>query len=285
MKYRHVTPRISVPLLLVLFATGCSVGGGADSGIGPLVDHTRASWQVVDLDTGMAAPLATAPDLNDAALRDRHMLFRLVLPAEVIVGQAAGSFARQDDEVLRSIERPAYYLAVFETTRAQWQHLAGSAPWTSSAVAALEGSGTNGPGNSDLPATGLGLAQVQSALMGWNRERSGQLGIPSAEMWEGATRAGTTSTFPWGESRARNIVNTWAVTWESGVTGLQSVGSRAANPLGFYDTVGNAWELTADGMARGGSWTDCLALARPANHRDVPADGWATVGVRLTWHP
>ncbi len=281
MKALSVQVRFLVMLLfLALGGTGCTVGGGGGTDIGPLVDDTRAQWQLVDLETGAATPLAEVVDFNAAALRDRYMLFRMVPPAQVVIGQAPRSFAQQDDETLRSITRPACYIAVFETTRAQWQRLAGSAPWTGSAIGGLEGAG-----GSDLPATGVGLAQVQGALADWNRKRNGRLGIPSAELWEGAARAGTTTTFPWGESRARDTVDAQAITWEASVTGPQPVGSRAANALGLYDVVGNAWELTDDGMARGGSWTDGLALARPANHREVPSDGWATVGVRLIWDP
>lgn len=266
---------------MIAAALAILAGCGSGAGPGPQVDATRAPWQLVDLETGAATALAAAPDLADPALSDRLMLFRHIAPAEhATIGQAAGTFARQDDEVLSSAPHPAAYIAVFETTRAQWQRLAGTSPWTATAIAAIDtGSG------SALPATGLGLEPVSTALAAWNGRHDGRLALPDAVLWEAAARAGSSTTFAWGEERSLAVTRLHAVTWECAVAGPQPVGGRQANALGLQDLAGNAWELTSDGWARGGSWLDGLALARPANRREVPEDGWATVGVRLTWRP
>jgi formylglycine-generating enzyme required for sulfatase activity len=276
--------RAAVLAGMLITLGGCGAGTGIGSGAGPgtQVDATRAPWQVVDLDSGVATPLAAEPDLADPSLTDQRMLFRLVGAGPVAVyGQAPGTFARQADETLRNSRREACYIAVFETTRAQWQRLAGTTPWTTTSVAAIDGGGPGG-----LPASGLGLAMVEPALTAWNsRSRSGTLAIPSDDVWEAAARAGGAATYPWGEARTPVVTALHAVTWEVAPSGPAVVGGRLPNAFGLHDVAGNVWELTASGAARGGSWADTLALARPANQREVPEDGWATVGVRLTWRP
>jgi formylglycine-generating enzyme required for sulfatase activity len=274
--------------LALLVLAGCKGGTGVGAGgmvtaSGPMpqVDATRATWQLVDLASGASTPLAVAPDPADPALTDRYMLFRYLPPGLAAqLGQAPGTFARQDDEPLRPAVLSAVYIAVFETTRAQWLRIAGSAPWAVPAVAAVDGGG-----GMDLPATGLGAVPVAAALAAWNAGHAGALSLPSDEVWEVAARAGTATTFPWGEDRSLAVVAQHAVVREGAAAGPAAVGRRRANALGLHDMVGNAWELTAGGWARGGSWADALALARPANRRAVPDDGWATVGVRLVWRP
>lgn len=269
-------------LLVCVLLVGCTSAGDLPASI----DQTQAPWQVVDLETGTATPQAALPDLaTDPRYRDRLMAFRLVSAVPTSVGQSSGTFAWQDDETRREVRAPSY-IGAFEVTRAQWQRLAGASPWTAPAIAAIDGAG----GSGEVPATGLGPLAVANAIDGWNdRGQSARLAVPSPAQWEVAARGGQTATYPWGEDHRTSTVRRFAVTWEAGIidstSGLQPVGTRHANGLGLYDCIGNAWELTSDGQARGGSWADGVALARPANHRDVPADGWATVGVRLVYLP
>lgn len=269
-------------LLLAALLAGCGAGTGVGSGAGPgsQVDATRAPWQLVDLASGRATPLAGEPGPDDARITSTHMLFRLVRPGRSTFGQTAGSFARQDDETLRTGDGPTCYMAVFETTRAQWLLIAGTTPWTATSVAVVDGAGGD-----DLPATGLGVVQVEAALAAWNTRHPGRLSLPDDDAWEAAARAGAATTFPWGEARDPATTARHAVTADAGATGPAPARGRLANAFGLHDMAGNVWELTSGGWARGGSWADVLALARPANRREVPDDGWATVGVRLTWRP
>lgn len=268
------------PITMAVLA-GCGSGPGPTAGM----DETRAPWQVLDLVSGTVTAYATLPDIAiDPRYRDRLMAFRLVPATDTAVGQPAGSFAQQDDEARRTVSAPCY-IAVFETTRAQWQRLTGSTPWTAPAVAAVDGSG----GSDDLPATGLGPGLAASTLMAWNTSQRVRLALPSPAEWEVAARGGRAGTFAWGEDHRTSTVRRFAVTWETGIaeagSGLRAVATREANGFGLYDLAGNAWELTSDGRARGGSWADGVAMARPANSRDLPDDGWATVGLRLVYRP
>ncbi|MCK6490547.1 MAG: SUMF1/EgtB/PvdO family nonheme iron enzyme [Planctomycetes bacterium] len=276
-------------LAAILLLAGCGVGGGGalipgaagtPGATAPLIDRTRAGWQVLDLASGQATALAAVPDLaGNPAYRDRLLVFRLVDDGLVAAGQ--GLRARQDDELPATQAAPACYLGVAELTRAQWRLLAGSAPWLG-----LPG----GEGGDDRPAGGLGLAAVQAALARWNGGHGLHLGLPSALQWEAAARAGGTATWPWGEDYRQSVVRQQAVTWETqqadGGSGPQPFGARQANAWGFHDLCGNQWELVADGSARGGSWADSVSLARPANRiLPEPDARLPTVGVRLVYMP
>lgn len=269
--------RHAVTLLLVAALAGCGTGDGPSAAI----EDTRAAWQVLDLETGTVRQAATLADAAGAAYQDRFIAFRLVRPGTVAIG--AGIFARQDDELaVAAMAVEPVYLAVCELTRAQWRRLAGNEPWQG-----LPGATAGGD---DLPALGLAADAVGTALAGWNAVHGHHLALPTAVQWEAAARAGSAASFPWGEAHDAGTIAAYAVTWETGVrTGAvapRPVGGRLANAWGFHDLCGNAWELVADGSARGGSWADALSLARPANRLDLdPAAALPTVGVRLAYRP
>ena len=50
-----------------------------------------------------------------------------------------------------------------------------------------------------------------------------------------------------------------------GTTGPLGVGSLNANAHGFYDMIGNVWEVTADYSIRGGAWRNPITQGRPAD--------------------
>lgn len=279
-------------LLLVLpLLAGCTIGTGQGSGgdTGPVVGTpsglgsaagASAPWLIVDLASGAFSPATTVPELTAAAYLDSAMIFRRVDLGEVQLGQAAGTPGRQADEPVSTTHAAPYYIAVFETTRAQWRRLAGTHPWTTQSPAPA-GSGE------DLPATGMSLDEVRSSLAAWNASRPTQLALPSAEQWETAARAGSTTVFPWGDDPNPRLAAAYACTWDTGAPhGPSAVNTLASNALGLYHVCGNVWEFTSDGAIRGGSWGDALILARPANHAEIePGTGHETVGMRLVYRP
>ena len=63
--------------------------------------------------------------------------------------------------------------------------------------------------------------------------------LPTEAQWEYACRAGTTTTYSWGNDKSPKLAN----YSESGLGKTLEVGSYPPNNWGFYDMHGNVWEL------------------------------------------
>jgi formylglycine-generating enzyme required for sulfatase activity len=73
--------------------------------------------------------------------------------------------------------------------------------------------------------------------------------LPTEAEWEYAYRAGTTTTFPFGEDRGFAILPDYSWFSTNGIdTNLSThvVGQLRPNPWGIYDLGGNVWEWCAD---------------------------------------
>jgi formylglycine-generating enzyme len=133
--------------------------------------------------------------------------------------------------------------------------------------------------------------------------------LPKEAEWEFAARAGSTSTFPWGdelEPDGQHLMNVFQGdfpghnTAADGWLGTCPVDAFPANAFGLYNATGNVWEWTsdryADAGAGGGTGTDNLVLKggsylchasycrryRPAARMASTADSTAgNIGFRL----
>lgn len=262
-----------------LFAlAGCGSGGG---GLSQDLATTRADFQIIDLSTGAVEAATAIPDLaSTARYRDRYLVVRRLAARSAAIGQDSRTYAAQVDEVPGQLVLPPCYIAVFELTRAQWQRIAGDQPWTTVQPSSLVGSI-----GGDLPACGISHDRAVAALAAY-RLHGVDLRLPGDTTWESAARNGA-AVFPWGDARDGAAIQASAVVAETAIgLGPLAVGTRQPAPSGCYDLVGNVAEWTAEGNLRGGSWSDPLCLARPANVRDLPTDiPLATAGVRVIFQP
>ena len=155
---------------------------------------------------------------------------------------------------------------MFDTpcTQALWEAVMGENP-----------SEFKGP---DRPVESVSWDQCQEFLKRLNERCEGlELKLPSEAQWEYACRAGTETP------RYREDLNEIAWYWENSQGETHSVGQKAPNDWGLYDTLGNVYEwcedfwtddynrrrkrasaASAHRVIRGGSWSDDAQDVRAA---------------------
>lgn len=100
-------------------------------------------------------------------------------------------------------------------------------------------------GGDDLPVTNVSWDDAEAYVSWLSRETGHYYRLPSASEWEYAARAGTTTTYSWGDAVGENMAN--CLNCKSTFLGKPApVGSFPANAWGLRDMHGNVWEWTKD---------------------------------------
>jgi formylglycine-generating enzyme required for sulfatase activity len=165
--------------------------------------------------------------------------------------------------------------------------------------------GDNGWGRGRRPVINVSWGDA-NAYVGWLSKLTGKpYRLLSEAEYEYATRAGTTTAYPWGSVIGKNNANCngCGSQWDNKQTA--PVGSFAANGFGLYDMVGNVskwtqdcyrdshWGAPADGSAwtsgvctsrvlRGGSWYNLPGILRSVERvRSVADNRGDAIGFRV----
>ena len=97
----------------------------------------------------------------------------------------------------------------------------------------------------DLPVSGVSWDEAEAYVTWLSRETGDYYRLPSATEWEYAARAGTTTSYSWGDEVGKGRAN----CLECGVDYAGNhapVGSFAPNAWKLHDMHGNVWEWTKD---------------------------------------
>jgi formylglycine-generating enzyme required for sulfatase activity len=96
-----------------------------------------------------------------------------------------------------------------------------------------------------LPVHGVSWDAAEAYVTWLSRETGHHYRLPSSTEWEYAARAGTATTYNWGNQLGENLAN--CLDCKSGYQGRHApVGSFPPNRWQLYDMHGNVWEWTKD---------------------------------------
>ena len=254
---------------------------------------------VIDLSAGANAssyPISYLYAVPSGGWTDAYKTTNLVLRRI-----PAGTFKMQNTSNV-TLTKP-FYIGVFEVTQKQYTLVMGSTPSGSKGDALPVDSVSYNTirGSSNGAMWPSSSAVDSSSFMGKLRARTGlNFDLPTEAQWEYACRAGTTTTYYWGNSMDDNYA--WYRGNSSSTT--HKVGTKTPNAWGLYDMSGNVWEwcldwyngtLTygtdpkgsssgADRVKRGGSWhynADYCTSSYRSVYNPSSADAYSNIGFRL----
>ena len=269
-------------------------------------ETTPATYCVIDLSAGANATsypvtyLSEPPSggFNVEEYKTTKLVLRRLEAGTFIMGED------QNDETHRVTLTKPFFCGLFEVTQRQYELVTGANPCSSTQY----GKGNTYPvhyvsynmirGSSNGAKRPSSSAVDSSSIMGKLRARTGlDFDLPTEAQWEYACRAGTTTTYSYGNSANGNYM--WYTT--NSDFSAHPVGSKNANSWGFYDMHGNVHEWCLDWhgtlaygtdpkgsssgstrINRGGSWIDD-AVSCTSSHRSSykPSEDFYHYGFRL----
>ena len=238
--------------------------------------------------TQVAVGVSPQPPVAPQTLRNSiGMEFVLIPAGEFQMGSSDGDRNEKPVHTVR-LSR-SFYLGQYEVTQAQWEAVMGNNP-------------SQFKGDPSRPVETVSWDDVQEFIRRLHaKEGASRYRLPTEAEWEYAARAGSTTTYSFGNDVSQLGQYTWYAKNADGTT--HPVGRLQPNAWKLYDMYGNVWEWVQDWngkypsdpvtdptgpsagsfrVDRGGSWYDDARFCRSANrHFGLPGLRYGLLGFRL----
>jgi formylglycine-generating enzyme required for sulfatase activity len=222
------------------------------------------------------------------------MEFQYIAAGKFIMGSLVNPMDSYGSEVpIHEVEiSKSFYFGKYEVTQSQWLQIMGNNP------SYFRNCGEN------CPVEQVTWNQAQEFLRRLNqKENTNKYRLPTEAEWEYACRAGSRSTFGFGDDIQNLEEYGWYVKNSGG--SVRPVGQKRPNAWGLYDLNGNVWEWCSDWfdaeyygkstpvnppgpdagyrrILRGGSWLNYPGYLRCATRYSYdPSQGFFTIGLRI----
>lgn len=191
-----------------------------------------------------AEPAAKADKAAESTTNSLGMKLVLIPAGKFTMGTLSTEYFHQRDEEPRhevQITKP-FYLATTETTREQWNALMPSTPWKEHYY--VEGA--------NYAATLINWEEATEYCRKLSAKEGKKYRLPTEAEWEYACRAGSTTTYHFGNDAKQLGDYAWwtdnckegGETWH-----VHQVGRKKPNAFGLFDMHGNAPEWCSDWYA------------------------------------
>jgi formylglycine-generating enzyme required for sulfatase activity len=189
----------------------------------------------------------------------------VLIPAGTFMMGADKDFAEASDyEQPRhqvTISKP-FYLGVYNVTQKDWTAVMGNNP-----------SKCRGEDN---PVETVSWKDIQDFIKRLNqKEGHSRYRLPTEAEWEYAARAGSTSTYFFGDDKSQ--LGDYAWYYANSGDETHPVGQKRPNAWGLYDILGNVFEWTGDW------WGDTYYAKSPSSDPTGPTSGAARVLRSCGW--
>ncbi len=172
---------------------------------------------------------------EDQVTNSIGMQFVYIKPGSFIMGSPSGKTKRRsaDEKQHRVTLTKGFYMQTTEVTQGQWKAVMGNNP------SSFKNCGDN------CPVEQVSWNDTQNFIQKLNRKEGGNnYRLPTEAEWEYTCRAGSTTTYSFGNSDRRLGSYAWYGSNSGGKT--HSVGQKKPNKWGIYDMYGNVDEWCQD---------------------------------------
>jgi formylglycine-generating enzyme required for sulfatase activity len=145
-----------------------------------------------------------------------------------------------------TISKP-FYMGIYEVTQAQWKAVMGTEPWMKKGIYRPKIQ-QRPPGFDDYPVVWVSSYDAIEFCRRLSKKTGMTVSLPTEAQWEYACRAGSTTTFSFGDDVSKLIDYGWYGQEAAGQKEdyAHRVGQLKPNAWGLYDMHGNVWEFCSD---------------------------------------